>query len=139
MSDIVGVIHLEKHKHNYKLDAEDKKTIMIEYLLNRKKDNVLNLCSRYNISKTTFYNIVKSKEGQELLDKHITNNKRNFTKKLDIILDKTYERLNDALDNDVISARDLSIIGATTYDKLRLENNLSTENKSINININIEK
>ena len=130
---------MEKHKHNYKLDAEDKKTIMIEYLLNRKKDNVLNLCSRYNISKTTFYNIVKSKEGQELLDKHITNNKRNFTKKLDIILDKTYERLNDALDNDVISARDLSIIGATTYDKLRLENNLSTENKSINININIEK
>lgn len=130
---------MEKYKHNYKLDNEDKKTIMIEYLLNKKNDNVNNLCSKYNISRTTFYNIVKSKEGKELLNRHITENKQNFTKKLELILDKTYERLNTALDSDKISARDLSIIGATTYDKLRLQEGLSTENKAINININIEK
>lgn len=130
---------MEKHKHNYKLDNEDKKTIMIEYLLNKKNDNVNNLCSKYNISRTTFYNIVKSKESKELLNKHITENKQNFTKKLELILDKTYERLNEALDSEDIKARDLSIIGATTYDKLRLQEGLSTENKAINININIEK
>lgn len=130
---------MDKYKHNYKLDNEDKKTIMIEYLLNRKKENVKDLCNRYNISETTLYNIVKSKEGQEILDRHITESKRNFSKKLDIILDKTYDRLNEALDNDDIKARDLAIIGATTYDKSRLEKNLSTENRSINININIEK
>jgi hypothetical protein len=130
---------MDKYKHNYKLDNEDKKTIMIEYLLNKKNDNVNNLCSKYNISRTTFYNIVKSKEGKELLNKHITENKQNFTKKLELILDKTYNKLNTALDSDNISARDLSIIGATTYDKLRLQEGLSTENKAINININIEK
>ena len=133
------MITIEKYKHNYKLDNEYKKTIMIEYLLNKKNDNVNNLCSKYNISRTTFYNIVKSKEGKELLNRHITENKQNFTKKLELILDKTYERLNTALDSDKISARDLSIIGATTYDKLRLQEGLSTENKAINININIEK
>lgn len=130
---------MDKYKHNYKLDNEDKKTIMIEYLLNRKKENVKTLCNRYSISETTLYNIVKSKEGQEILENHIKESKRNFSKKLDIILDKTYDRLNEALDNDDIKARDLAIIGATTYDKSRLEKNLSTENRSINININIEK
>lgn len=126
-------------KHNYKLSEEDKKQIMVEYTLNRRKENIDTLCNRFDISKTTLYDIVKSKQGQEILNRHITESKRNFTKKLDLILEKTYDKLNEALDTQDIRAKDLAIIGATTYDKSRLENNLSTSNNNININIKVEK
>ena len=126
-------------KHNYKLTEEDKKEIMIEYLLNRRKENVETLCKRFDISKVTLYQIVKSKEGQELLEQHIIESKRNLTKKLDMILDKTIKGLNEKLEEEDIKALDYAKILGITYDKSRLENNLSTSNNEVKISIKIEK
>jgi hypothetical protein len=112
---------------------------MVEYLLNRRKENVETLCKRFDISKVTLYDIVKSKEGQELLEQHITESKRNLTKKLDIILDKTIKGLNDKLQEEDIKALDYAKILGITYDKSRLENNLSTSNNEVKISIKIEK
>ena len=130
---------LVKKKHNYKLTDEDKKNIMIEYTLNRRTENVLSVCAKYGISKAMFYNIVRSKQGQEILDKHIIESKRNFTKKLDMILEKTIDKLGEKIEDEDIKALDYAKIGGILYDKSRLEHNLSTSNNSININIKVEK
>lgn len=130
---------LVKKKHNYKLSEEDKKNIMIEYTLNRRTENVLSVCAKYGISKAMFYNIVRSKQGQEILDKHIIESKRNFTKKLDMILEKTIDKLGEKIEDEDIKALDYAKIGGILYDKSRLEHNLSTSNNSININIKVEK
>jgi transposase-like protein len=126
-------------KHNYKLSIEDKEQIMIEYLLNRKKENVKDLCRRFDISEKTLYDIVKSKQGQEILEQHIIQSKKNLSKKLDIILDKTIKGLNDKLQEEDIKALDYAKILGITYDKSRLENNLSTSNNEVKISIKIEK
>lgn len=126
-------------KHNYKLSPEDKEQIMIEYLLNRKKENVKDLCRRFDISEKTLYDIVKSKQGQEILEQHIIESKKNLSKKLDIILDKTIKGLNDKLQEEDIKALDYAKILGITYDKSRLENNLSTSNNEVKISIKIEK
>ena len=126
-------------KHNYKLTEEDKQQIVVEYYLNRKKENIESICNRFDISTRTLYSLFSSKSGKQILDKHITESKKNFSKKLDLILNKAIEGLNNQLDIEDIKALDYAKILGITYDKSRLENNLSTENKSINININIEK
>lgn len=128
-----------KGKHNYKLSEEDKRQIVVEYTLNRKKQTVQDLCNRFNISDRTLYSLVKSKNGQEILEQHITESKKNFSKKLDIILQKTIEGLNERLEKEDIKALDYAKIFGITYDKSRLEQNLSTSNNSININIKVEK
>ena len=126
-------------KHNYKLSEEDKQAIMIEYTLNRKKQTIDSLCKKYDVSVQTIYNLVKSKQGQQILEQHIIENRKNFNKKLDMILDKTINGLNEKLEQENIKALDYAKILGITYDKSRLENNLSTENKAIEINIKIEK
>lgn len=126
-------------KHNYKLSEEDKQQIVVEYCLNRRKENAIDLCNRYGISQTTLYSLVKSKQGQNILEKHILESKKNFSKKLDIILDKALEGLNNKLEEEDIKALDYAKILGIAYDKSRLENNLSTSNNSININIKVEK
>jgi phosphoribosylaminoimidazole carboxylase (NCAIR synthetase) len=130
---------LVKKKHNYKLSPEDKRQILVEYTLNRKKENVRSLCSRFDISETTLYDIVKSKQGQEILEQHIIESKKNFSKKLDMILEKTIDKLGEKIDDEDIKALDYAKIGGILYDKSRLEHNLSTSNNSININIKVEK
>ena len=126
-------------KHNYKLSEEDKKGIVIEYCLNRSFQNVQDLAKKYSISVSYLYRLVKSQDGQQILDRHIKESRSNFKKKLDLLLEKTYDRLNNALDTEEIKAKDLALIGAMTYDKSRLENNLSTSNNSISINIKVER
>ena len=130
---------ITKKKHNYKLSEEDKKNIMIEYTLNRRTEHVLSLCKKYDISKAMFYKIVKSKQGQEILEQHIIESKRNFTKKLDMILEKTIDKLGEKIEDEDIKALDYAKIGGILYDKSRLEHNLSTSNNNININIKVEK
>lgn len=125
-------------KHNYKLSPEDVNEIVISYYLNRSKETINDLCTRFNISETWLYQLVKSKQGKEILDRHIIESKKNFSKRLDLILEKTYNRLEKALDEEDIKAKDLSLIGAMTYDKSRLEQNLSTTNNEIHINIKVE-
>lgn len=128
-----------KGKHNYKLSDEDKQQIIVEYYLNRRKENVSDLCRRFDISDRTLYSLVKSDKGKEILEQHITESKKNFSKKLDIILDKAINGLNERLEEEDIKALDYAKILGITYDKSRLENNLSTSNNSININIKVEK
>ena len=128
-----------KGKHNYKLSDEDKQQIIVEYYLNRRKENVQDLCRRFDISDRTLYSLVKSDKGKEILEQHITESKKNFSKKLDIILDKAINGLNERLEEEDIKALDYAKILGITYDKSRLENNLSTSNNAININIKVEK
>ena len=128
-----------KGKHNYKLSDEDKQQIIVEYYLNRRKENVQDLCRRFDISDRTLYSLVKSDKGKEILERHITESKKNFGKKLDIILNKAIDGLNNRLENEDIKALEYAKILGITYDKSRLENNLSTSNNSININIKVEK
>lgn len=128
-----------KGKHNYKLSDEDKQQIIVEYYLNRRKENVSDLCRRFDISDRTLYSLVKSDKGKKILEQHITESKKNFSKKLDIILDKAINGLNERLEEEDIKALDYAKILGITYDKSRLENNLSTSNNSININIKVEK
>lgn len=130
---------MERNKHNYKLSEEDKNTIIVEYCLNRRKENAIQLCNKYGISQTTLYNLVRSKKGEEILEKHITESKKNFSKKLDLILDKAIEGLDKQLKNEDIRAIDYAKILGIIYDKSRLENNLSTSNNAITINIKVEK
>lgn len=128
-----------KGKHNYKLSDEDKQQIIVEYYLNRRKENVQDLCRRFDISDRTLYSLVKSDKGKEILEQHIIQSKKNFSKKLDIILDKAINGLNERLEEEDIKALDYAKILGITYDKSRLENNLSTSNNAININIKVEK
>jgi transposase-like protein len=128
-----------KGKHNYKLSDEDKQQIIVEYYLNRRKENVQDLCRRFDISDRTLYSLVKSDKGKEILEQHIIESKKNFSKKLDIILNKAINGLNERLEEEDIKALDYAKILGITYDKSRLENNLSTSNNSININIKVEK
>ena len=128
-----------KVKHNYKLSDEDKQQIIVEYYLNRRKENVQDLCRRFDISDRTLYSLVKSDKGKEILEQHIIESKKNFSKKLDIILNKAINGLNERLEEEDIKALDYAKILGITYDKSRLENNLSTSNNAININIKVEK
>ena len=128
-----------KGKHNYKLSDEDKQQIIVEYYLNRRKENVQDLCRRFDISDRTLYSLVKSDKGKEILEQHITESKKNFSKKLDIILNKAINGLNDRLENEDIKALEYAKILGITYDKSRLENNLSTSNNEIKISIKVEK
>lgn len=139
--DYLGVYYMNNllKKHNYKLSEEDKKEIMVEYTLNRKKQTIEALCKKFDISSQTIYNLVKSKQGQEILEQHITESRKNFSKKLDVILDKTIKGLNDKLQEEDIKALDYAKILGITYDKSRLENNLSTSNNEVKISIKIEK
>lgn len=130
---------LVKKKHNYKLSEEDKKNIVVEYTLNRRTQNVEDLCKRYGITSRRLYQLVKSNDGQKILDAHIIESKKNFGKKLDMILEKTIDKLGEKIDDEDIKALDYAKIGGILYDKSRLEHNLSTSNNSININIKVEK
>jgi hypothetical protein len=126
------------NKHNYKLSQEDKNIITLEYYLNRKKENIEDLYNRYNISKQTIYNIIRDEKNQKQLNDYINQSRNNFTKKTSILIDKAIDKLNDKIENEEVNAKDLVTTIGVLYDKNRLENNLSTSNNSININIKIE-
>ncbi len=65
---------MTKGKHNYKLTEEDKKEIVVSYCLNRSKENVEDLSNRFNISKQWLYHLVKSNNGQEILNSKLLVN-----------------------------------------------------------------
>lgn len=134
---------MREKKHSYKLSEEDKKAIVLEYYLNRSTQNVEDICKRYDISTRWLYQLVKSENGKKILEKSIIENKSNFSKKIDVIIDKALEEINKKLSDEEYmqkaSVKDISIMIGTLYDKSRLEQNLSTNNSSINIKIEIEK
>ena len=132
------LIKSNKNKHNYKLTQEDIKDIMLYYYLDNRKQTRQEILDKYNISKQTYYNIIKDKKNIELINKDITEARQNFTKKSEIIIDKALNTINKNIDNGDINNKDLITITGILYDKTILENNLSTSNNSININIKIE-
>lgn len=129
-------------KHNYKLSEEDKKNILLEYKLNRSHTTQDRICKKYNISRNTIYNIVNSytkKEQDAIIDASIKEYKQNFAKKSHAIISKALDRISNQLeDAENINLNQLSTTIGILYDKTRLEDNLSTSNNSININIKIE-
>ena len=130
---------LKRVKHNYKLTEEDKNSIVLDYYLNRSKENIEDLCNRYNVSSRTIYSIVKQEKYQTQVNKYIEQCKKNFSKKSKIIIDKALNKLNEKIDNEEVSPKDLITLTGVLYDKTRLEDNLSTSNNSIEINLKIER
>lgn len=126
-------------KHNYKLTDEDKRYIVVSHYLDHSKENIKAICDEFNISDTTIYNLIKSDEGKGYIEQHISYIKQNFGKKLDLMLDKLATQLLEQIEKEDIKALDKAKILGILYDKSRLENNLSTSNSSININIKVEK
>lgn len=129
----------KKSKHNYKLSEEDKQSIVLEYYLNRSKQSIEELCNKYSISSRTIYSIVKQEKYHKLVDNYITECKKNFAKKSTILIDKALDKINDKIEENDASMKDLTTTLGILYDKNRLENNLSTSNNSININLKIER
>lgn len=130
---------LKRVKHNYKLSEEDKQSIVLEYYLNRKSSNVEDICDRYGISTRRLYQLVKEEKYQKELEKHIKQCKDNFSKKTTLIIDKAINQLNEKIEQGNANIKDLTTTIGILYDKNRLEQNLSTSNNSISINIKVEK
>lgn len=128
-----------RKKHNHKLTEEDVKDILLYYYLDNTKQTRDELLSKYGITKQTYYNIVKSDKNKKLVEKEIHDKRQLFTQKSEVIIDKALTKINDKIDNDDVSPKDLITITGILYDKTRLENNLSTSNNSININLKIER
>lgn len=122
-----------------KLTEEQRKEIVVSYKLDNSKENILKLCHDYNITRQYIFKLAKSNISKEL-EKSITESKAKFTKRADeiikLLLDKIEEK---ALTDDKTTLSQLSTTLGILYDKSRLENNLSTNNSSININIKVEK
>ena len=129
---------VKKTKHNYKLTDEDKQTITLDYYLNRSNENINDICNRYNITKQTIYNIIKNEKYQKALNEHITETRQNFSKKTSILIDNAIDKLQEKIKNEDANIKDLTTTIGILYDKNRLENNLSTSNNSISINIKVE-
>lgn len=130
---------VKSNKHNYKLSEEDKQLITLDYYLNRSKENIQDICNKYNITSQTIYNIVKQEKYQKQLDNYITESRKNFSKKTSILIDKAIDKLQNKIDTEEANIKDLTTTIGILYDKNRLEQNLSTSNNSININLKIER
>ncbi len=129
-------------KHNYKLSDNDKKLIIIDYMLNRTNSNIANICLKYNISKQTLYNIINKyskEELNEIVDTSIKEYRKNFTKKANNLINKALDKLNTQIEEEGVNINQLTTMVGILYDKTRLEENLSTSNNCFNININIDK
>ena len=130
------------YKHNYKLSDEDKHNIVLEYTLNKNKTTIDNICKKYEISPKTMYTILNQynqKEKNEIVENSIKEYKKNFTKTANLIINKALNKINNQLESDKdINLNQLSTTIGILYDKTRLEDNLSTSNNSININIKID-
>lgn len=122
-----------------KLTTEQRKEIIASYKLDNSKSNLARICNDYNITRQYIYKLLKSDIVKDV-DKSITDNKEEFTKRCNSIIKKTLDRIEkEVLEGDKITLSQLSTTLGILYDKSRLENNLSTSNSSININIKVEK
>lgn len=118
-----------------KVSNEDRKAIVISHYLDNSNTNIQYLMKKYDLSKQGLYNIINHKESKS----YITEYKGTLTKKFEDIINKALSKLDTKVMSEDIKPLDLVKIIGILYDKSRLENNLSTENKSININIKVEK
>lgn len=127
------------HKKTHKLSEEDIKDIMLYYYLDNSKSTLKEILQKYNISESYYYRLVKNKNNIELINKDITESKKLFSKKTEIIINKILNKVNNKVDNEDASIKDLITSMGILYDKTRLEQNLSTSNNAITINLKIER
>lgn len=118
-----------------KLSDKQRKEIVISHYLDNSKENIQLLMKQYNISKQGLYNVINHKDSQNYIKEY----QPNLTKRFESIINKALEKLEIQVETSDIKALELSKIIGILYDKSRLENNLSTNNSSININIKVEK
>lgn len=122
-----------------KLTQEQRKEIITSYKLDNSKANISKICNDYNITRQYIYKLLKQDIAKEV-DKNITESKQEFTKRANIIITQILDRIErEVLNGDKITLSQLSTTLGILYDKSRLENNLSTSNNNININIRVEK
>ena len=103
---------------------------------------IMPVCDKYNISKRAMYDVVNKYSDEEkalILADSIKDYSSNFTKKANEIIALMLDRIeNQVKSDDKIQLSQLVTSLGILYDKLRLNENLSTNNSSININIKIE-
>lgn len=122
-----------------KLTIEQRKEVITAYKLDNTKENIQAICNKYNITRQYIYKLLKSDIVKDV-DKSITESKQEFTKRANEIIKLILDRIEEkALNDDRTTLSQLSTTLGILYDKSRLENNLSTNNSSININIKVEK
>lgn len=122
-----------------KLTNEQRKEIILSYKLDNSKANIQKICSDYGITKQYIFKLAKKETSQEI-EQVINESKNEFTKRANEIIKKALDRLEYMIENDEkATISQVSTAIGILYDKSRLESNLSTENKSINIKISIEK
>ena len=126
-------------KKTHKLSNDDIKDILLYYYLDNSKSTLKEVLNKYNITESYYYRLVKSENNKKIIDKYITENKKLFSKKTEIIINKILNKVNNKVDNEDASIKDLITTMGILYDKNRLEQNLSTSNNSININLKIER
>lgn len=122
-----------------KITKEQRKELVLEYKLDNSKSNVKRLLSKYNITERRLFQIVKEDKDKELVQ-NITESKDYFSKRANQIIKLAMDRIEqEILKGDKVTLSQLSTTLGILYDKSRLENNLSTSNNNININIRVEK
>lgn len=120
-----------------KLTEDQRKEILLSYKLDNSKANISKLCKDYNITQRRLFQIAKEDKNKEL---SVLEDTSTFTKRANAIIEQAFDRLEDRLkDDDKATISQLATLIGILYDKSRLENNLSTNNSSININIKVEK
>ena len=112
---------------------------MLYYYLDNTRATREEILNKYNISESYYYRLIKDKKNIELINKDITESKQLFSKKTEIIINKILNKVNNKVDTEDASIKDLITSMGILYDKNRLEQNLSTSNNSIQINLQIEK
>lgn len=122
-----------------KLSKEQREELKLEYKLDNSKNNLKRLIDKYSITERRLFQIVKE-DFSEDSKQTITKSQYNFSKRANEIIKLALDRIEQEIINgDKITLSQLSTTLGILYDKSRLESNLSTENKAININIKIEK
>ena len=122
-----------------KLSEDQRRDIITKYKLDNSKSNINKICSDYNITRQYIFKLAKSEAAKDI-EKTITESKQQFTKRVDKIIIQILDRIEqEVLEGDKITLSQLSTTLGILYDKSRLENNLSTSNNAININIKVEK
>ena len=122
-----------------KLTDKQRQDIITSYKLDNSKSNINKLCNDYNITRQYIFKLAKSDIARDI-EKSITESKGEFTKRVDIIINQILDRIEKEIqEGDKVTLSQLSTTLGILYDKSRLENNLSTSNNAININIKVEK
>jgi len=122
-----------------KLTNKQREELKLEYKLDNSKSNIQRLVDKYGITNRRLFQIVKE-DFSEDSKQSIIENTSDFTKRANEIIKLALDRIEkEIINGDKITLSQLSTTLGILYDKSRLENNLSTSNNAININIKVEK